>query len=205
MVPRNAPIHRGAGTESETIPITTGPGESAELACPDNSKYYKWDGKPTSAQYYINPKGTPENESCQWGDGSKSVGNWAPVNLGVGFDAVSQKGYISLFPNAPTNPDGKLDFAIELVADDMSGRCKYSKGQYYFSDDYSESSPTKGCTVNAHQLLWRTPDDEILGCTQFGYSYSGAHRELSAHYFFHINHYGPSLYAHVVRSSFPPV
>jgi hypothetical protein len=137
-----------SGTESETIPITTHAGGSAELACPDNGKYYKWDGKPTSAQYYINPKGTPENEACQWGDGSKSIGNWAPVNLGVGFDSASQKAYISLFPNAPTNPDGKLDFVVELVADQMSGRCKYSKGMYYFGDNYSESSPTKGCTAS---------------------------------------------------------
>lgn len=110
--------------------------------------------------------GTPENEACQWGDGSKSVGNWAPVNLGVGFDSVSQKGYISLFPNAPTNPDGKLDFTIELVADDMSGRCKYSNGQYYFGDDYSDSSSTKGCTVSAHKAAMNMMINDTPGCHQ---------------------------------------
>ncbi|KAF2278775.1 SUN-domain-containing protein [Westerdykella ornata] len=135
------------GTEGETIPTTTRPGESVELACPDNSKYFKWLGKPTSAQYYINPKGVPENEACQWGDGSRPIGNWAPVNLGAGYDDASGKAYIPLFPNAPTNPNGKLDFSVELVADDMNGRCKYSKGMYYYGNDYSESSPTKGCTI----------------------------------------------------------
>lgn len=89
-----------------------------------------------------------ESEACQWGDGQKPVGNWAPVNLGVGYDSASQKGYISLFPNAPTNPDSKLDFGVEFVADDMSGRCKYANGQYYSGDNYGQTSKDKGCTVS---------------------------------------------------------
>jgi hypothetical protein len=105
-------------------------------------------GKPTSAQYYINPKGTPEKDACQWGDGSRPIGNWAPVNLGVGYDAQSQKAYISLFQNAPTNEDGKLDFTVELLADDMEGSCMYSKGRFHSGDNYSESSETKGCTAS---------------------------------------------------------
>ncbi|KAF2746254.1 glycoside hydrolase family 132 protein [Sporormia fimetaria CBS 119925] len=136
------------GTESETIPITTQPGESKELACPDNSKYYRWDGKPTSAQYYINPEGVSEDKACEWSDGSRDIGNWAPVNLGAGFDAESQTAYISLFPNAPTNPDARLNFTVELKADaGMSGRCKYFDGRYLSGDNYEDELDPKGCTV----------------------------------------------------------
>jgi hypothetical protein len=119
-----------------------------ELACPDNSKYYQWQGKPTSAQYYVNNKGVTEKDACQWGDGSRPVGNWAPVNLGVGYDAKSQKAYLSLAPNAPTNPDAKLDFNIEFKADDMSNQCKYSNGQYLSGSNFDQ--PQKdGCTVSS--------------------------------------------------------
>lgn len=135
------------GTESETVPVTTQPGETVELACPDNSMYYQWQGKPTSAQYYVNNKGVAEQDACSWGDGSKPVGNWAPVNLGVGYDAKSQRAYLSLAPNAPTNPDAKLDFNIEFKADDMSNQCKYSNGQYLSGSNYDQ--PQKdGCTVS---------------------------------------------------------
>lgn len=74
----------------------------------------------------------------------------------MGYDSNSQKAYISLFPNAPTNPDGKLDFTVELVADDMNGKCKYSNGEYHFGDNYSESSKDKGCTVSSQVPIDRT-------------------------------------------------
>ncbi|KAH7132652.1 hypothetical protein B0J11DRAFT_548491 [Dendryphion nanum] len=136
------------GTESETVPVTTRPGESSELACPDNSKYYHWQGKPTSAQYYINNGGVEESEACQWGDGAKAVGNWAPVNLGVGFNDVDQKGYISLFQNSPTT-NAELDFNVELIADDMNGKCKYSNGRFHYGEKYGEtaSGDNRGCTI----------------------------------------------------------
>jgi SUN family beta-glucosidase len=139
-----------SGTEAETVPITTQPGESLELACPDNNVYYHWQGKGTSAQYYINNKGVSEAKACQWGDGSDDTGNWAPVNLGVGFDGhASQLAYISIFPNKPTNPDAKLDFTVEFVADppeSLIDRCKYSNGHYLAGNDYSKEMPD-GCTV----------------------------------------------------------
>lgn len=75
------------------------------------------------------------------------------MNLGVGYNSGDKKGYISLFPNAPTNPNGKLDFNVELVADDMNGRCKYEGGKYYSGENYGDVSETKGCTVCILQSL----------------------------------------------------
>ena len=130
------------GTESETIPLNTQPGGEYELCNPDQNKYYQWQGAPTSAQYYINNAGVPLNEACDWGVAGSNKGNWAPVNMGVGRggDGVT---YISLFPNAPTNPDGKLNFNIE-VKGDVSGSCGYKNGNYVSGGSVSST----GCTVS---------------------------------------------------------
>jgi hypothetical protein len=69
------------------------------------------------------------------------MGNWAPVNVGVGKTAFGT--FLSIFPNAPTNPDGKLDFTITITGD-VSGKCEYKGGQYY---NNGVVSPT-GCTVS---------------------------------------------------------
>jgi len=61
------------------------------------------------------------------------------MGVGRGTDGVT---YISLFPNAPTNPDGVLDFSIDIVGD-LSGKCSYSNGKYYTQNGESSS----GCTV----------------------------------------------------------
>ena len=150
----NAMLMR-AGTEGETIPITTQPGEITEIACPDSSKYYTWKGLKTSAQYYINPKGVSESDACQWGNGLGDIGNRAPVNLGVGYDSSNKDNlaYIALFQNCPTNCDGKLDFNVEFVSDQMNGKCKYQNGQYYNGDQPSPS----GCTVRIQALYCFRP------------------------------------------------
>lgn len=130
------------GTESETIPLLAGPGSEVELCNPDQTKYYQWGGTGTSAQYYVNPKAVSLEKACDWGGPGDNWGNWAPVNIGVGRagDGVT---YISLLPNAPTNPDGKLDFNIEIKGD-ISGDCSYKNGQYYNGDSPSST----GCTVS---------------------------------------------------------
>ncbi|KAL4974254.1 hypothetical protein BDW66DRAFT_90905 [Aspergillus desertorum] len=127
------------GTESETIPISLNSGETKEVTCPDGSTYYKWEGKTTSAQYYVNPAGTSQEEGCQWGDGSKPVGNWAPINLGVGENNGK---WLSIFQNSPTTTE-KLDFNIKIQGDNLSGSCKYEDGSF-ISDTGSNDS---GCTV----------------------------------------------------------
>ncbi|KAL4992760.1 hypothetical protein BDW68DRAFT_148784 [Aspergillus falconensis] len=127
------------GTESETIPISLNSGETKEVTCPDGATYYKWEGKTTSAQYYVNPAGTSQEEGCQWGDGSKPVGNWAPINLGVGENNGK---WLSIFQNSPTTTE-KLDFNIKIQGDNLSGSCKYEDGSF-ISDTGSNDS---GCTV----------------------------------------------------------
>ncbi|EEH35852.1 SUN domain protein (Uth1) [Paracoccidioides lutzii Pb01] len=128
------------GTESETIPLSSNPGSTLELTCPDAGSYYKWKGMDTSAQYYVNPKGVSIQEGCQWGDGSKPTGNWAPVNLGVGRKNGAV--WISIFQNKPTT-NKKLNFKVEIVGDNLGGKCKYENGMYHGATGSNED----GCTV----------------------------------------------------------
>jgi len=135
------------GTESETVPLNTLGGNTYELTCPDANNYYTWGGAFTSAQYYVNPSGVSEADGCQWGTGTvgvagKNIGNWAPVNIGVGKGPAGTT-YISMFQNKPTNPDGVLDFDITITGD-ISGDCKYKGGKFYNNGVYDPS----GCTVS---------------------------------------------------------
>lgn len=129
------------GLESETIALNVEAGATVEVTCPDASDYYIWEGAPTSAQYYVNPSGYGVEDACKWGEAGTNLGNWAPLNIGVG-KGLSGGTFISLFPNAPTNPDGVLDFNIKITGD-VSGSCSYSGGKYYSN---GAESPT-GCTV----------------------------------------------------------
>ena len=51
---------------------------------PDEDNYFEWEGKLTSAQYYVNPSGGSASSQCIWGTSSGDIGNWAPVNFGAG-------------------------------------------------------------------------------------------------------------------------
>lgn len=129
-----------AGTESETIPLSLGNNDLQPLTCPD-SNYFKWQQKVTSAQYYVNPKGISTKKGCQWGDGSEPIGNWAPINLGVGENNGK---WLSIAQNAPTTNE-KLDFNIKIKGSDLGGSCKYEDGSF-ISDTGSNDS---GCTVRS--------------------------------------------------------
>lgn len=135
------------GTEGETVPLNTMPGKTYPLTCPDADNYYNWRGGKTSAQYYVNPAGVAMKDACQWGSDANPWGNFAPMNLGVGFS--NGRAWLSIFQNSPTT-DAKLEFSVELKGDDMSGSCKYSNGQYC-SD--TGCSSTTGCTVSYLVLL----------------------------------------------------
>ena len=129
------------GTEAETIPLSLGHNELQPLTCPDGDKYFKWQGKTTSAQYYVNPRGTSPEKGCQWGDGSEPIGNWAPVNLGVGSNNGK---WLSIFQNSPTTNE-KLDFNIKIKGDNLSGSCKYENGKFISESGSNDS----GCTVRS--------------------------------------------------------
>jgi hypothetical protein len=142
---KNVPICRTdyPGTESETVPLNTQGGAEYELTCPDANNYYRWGGASTSAQYYINPSGSPVEDACRWNSAGSNLGNWAPVNLGVGKGPGGMT-YISIFQNAPTNPDGVLDFNI-VITGDVSNKCEYRSGTFY---NNGVASPS-GCTVSS--------------------------------------------------------
>lgn len=137
------------GTEAETIPLAASPGGVFPLTCPNGANYFVWEGKSTSAQYYVNNKGVSIQQGCQWGDGSAPIGNWAPMNLGVGYSNGAT--WLSMFKNIPTTT-ANLDFAIEMVGDDLSDTCRYDgKGNFYNSAGLITTG--NGCTVS-HPMNW---------------------------------------------------
>lgn len=138
------------GTESETIPLNCAPGSTNPLTNPLASDYYVWEGAATSAQYYINPAGASVADACQWGTAGSNMGNWAPVNVGVGTTGAGT--FISIFPNAPTNPDGTLDFTITITGD-VSGKCEYKGGKYYNNGVVSPTGCTTGVTAGGSAVF----------------------------------------------------
>ncbi|PVH85864.1 glycoside hydrolase family 132 protein [Cadophora sp. DSE1049] len=131
------------GTESETDFTNVAAGATVDITCPDSKTSYVWQGMATTAQYYINPSGVSVEDGCQWGTPGSNMGNYAPVNVGVGRGSTGET-FISIFPNKPTNPDGVLDFNIKITGG-VSGKCSYEggTGKYY---NNGVESPT-GCTV----------------------------------------------------------
>lgn len=128
------------GTESETVPTEIQSGQTQPLTCPDADSYYTWEGQSTSAQYYLNPPGYDQSQACQWGSPSQPIGNYAPINLGVG----SKNGatFISIQANSPTT-NAPYPGTVEIQGN-ISGSCKYENGQYC-SDAGCNSN---GCTVS---------------------------------------------------------
>jgi len=136
------------GTEGETVPVNALPGQTQPLTCPDAEKYYNWEGGSTSAQYYVNPAGVSVSDACQWGSIDNPWGNYAPLNLGVGYSAG--RAWLAIFQNFPTQKTEHLNFTVEIVGDNLSGNCKYSNGQYCGSTGCSSMG---GCTVRSSQTV----------------------------------------------------
>lgn len=141
------------GTEGETVPLNTLPGSTSNLTCPDADNYYNWEGGHTSAQYYVNPEGVSVQDACQWGSSDNPWGNFAPLNLGVGYS--NGAAWLSIFQNLPTT-SATLDFAVTITGDGLSGTCKYSNGQYCSGENYDSCSSTTGCTVSFLTLFPRS-------------------------------------------------
>jgi len=134
------------GTESETVPVELQPGETEPLANPDASSYYTWLGKGTSAQYYLNPIGTPAEEACKWSSAGSNMGNWAPINFGVGHK--DGKTWLSIFQNKPTT-NTLYEGTVELQGD-ISDKCIYKNGQYCGATGCNAD----GCTVCSFHVFW---------------------------------------------------
>ncbi|QPG73825.1 hypothetical protein FOA43_001140 [Brettanomyces nanus] len=128
------------GTENMVIPTVVDGGSEAILSVVDEDSYYQWEGKKTSAQFYVNNAGVSVEDGCIWGTSGSGVGNWAPLNFGAG--ATGGITYLSLIPN-PNNLDAP-NYNVKIVAYDSSsslnGDCVYEDGVY--NGDGSD-----GCTV----------------------------------------------------------
>lgn len=141
------------GTESETIALNCPAGGTQPLTCPNAATYYTWQGAHTSAQYYVNPAGVSVSDACTWGSSANPWGNWAPLNIGVGYS--NGAAWLSIFQNAPTT-SASLDFSVEIQGENMSGTCRYSNGQYCGGANYDQCSSTTGCTVSCPSLTLAT-------------------------------------------------
>lgn len=128
------------GTENMVIPTIVEAGERQPLTTVDQESYYVWQGKKTSAQYYVNNAGVTKENGCIWGTSGSGVGNWAPLNFGAGY--TNGIAYLSLIPN-PNNRD-PANFRVKIIADgsgsQVSGECSYAYGVY-------NGDQKDGCTV----------------------------------------------------------
>lgn len=136
------------GTEDETVPLNTQPGSENPLTCPDSSTYFKHDGNPTTAQYYVNNRGVPVHEACSWNADGSGKGNWAPTYFGVGQD-MNGKTWLSVSSTKQNNPKSysPLDYVAEIVGDGLSGKCRLKDGKYCSGDNYDNCNDM-GCTVS---------------------------------------------------------
>ncbi|GMG37926.1 unnamed protein product [Ambrosiozyma monospora] len=122
------------------IPTVVEAGGENILTVVDQDTYFEWQGKKTSAQYYVNNAGKSWEDGCVWGNSGDDFGNWAPLNFGAGYtDGIS---YLSLIPN-PNNYDA-ANYNVKIVAYDDSavvqGECVYENGKY-------NGNGSDGCTV----------------------------------------------------------
>jgi hypothetical protein len=124
------------------------PGETKQLAIVDQASYYRsaTEGKGTSRQYYLNPKGVAAEKACQWGNENSPVGNWAPMNVGLGW-APNDMGYFSMFNNAPTQKTATLGYNVVVQGGDMP--CHYDNQKItYGSQVWPAFGPNAlGCTI----------------------------------------------------------
>ncbi|KAL8951262.1 MAG: hypothetical protein Q9222_002764 [Ikaeria aurantiellina] len=136
------------GTEDETVPLNTQPGSTSPLTCPDSTTYFKHDGDPTTAQYYVNNRGVAVHEACSWNTDGSGKGNWAPTYFGVGQD-LSGKTWLSISSTKQNNPKSytPLDYVAEIVGDGLSGKCRLENGKYCSGDNYDDCND-EGCTVS---------------------------------------------------------
>lgn len=127
------------GTENMDIPTVALAGQTTVLTTVDQDSYFQWQGKKTSAQYYVNNAGVSWEDGCTWGSAGSGIGNWAPLNFGAGY--TGGIGYLSLIPN-PNNYDA-ANFNVKITSYNggtVNGECVYENGSY-------NGNGSDGCTV----------------------------------------------------------
>ena len=132
-----------------TFPLTVGPGETGFLANPDLDKYFFWEGKATSAHYYVNKQGVPENEACTWGQEMQGKGNWSPAIIGTSFDdRTMHEGFSSLKQNELCKSE-PLDYDITFTGDGVTSPCAYKRAtNQYCQGGECWDDKSRGCTVS---------------------------------------------------------
>ncbi|EHN01394.1 Uth1p [Saccharomyces cerevisiae x Saccharomyces kudriavzevii VIN7] len=128
------------GSENMVVPTIVDAGSTQPINVIKEDSYYQWQGKKTSAQYYVNNAGVSESDGCIWGTEGSGVGNWAPVVLGAGY--TNGITYLSIIPN-PNNKEAP-NFNIKIEATEgstINGACSYENGVY-------TGSGSDGCTVS---------------------------------------------------------
>ena len=115
------------GTENMVVPTVVSGNETLPLTVPDEDTYFDWEGKLTSAQYYVNLSGGSASSQCIWGTSSGDIGNWAPVNFGAGY--TSGVAWLSIMYN-PLQTSAKLNYNVKIVSQSgtMNGECVYENG-----------------------------------------------------------------------------
>ncbi|KAI5861818.1 SUN-domain-containing protein [Durotheca rogersii] len=131
------------GSESMVIPVDAQPGSTRALANVQSAQYYKWDGKDTTLQYYVNQPGVSVEDGCVWDcdQDHDECGNWAPTIIGVG-EAADGNTYISIFPNKPTSV-AKPRMNIEILGD-VSIPCYFKNGEYAIGENGCTTTIPKG-------------------------------------------------------------
>lgn len=117
------------GSENMDIPTRLTPGSSKPMSVVDEANYYRWQGKQTSAQYYVNNQGVDVEQGCLWGTSSDDVGNWAPVVLGSGYIDGTTWLSISVNPNNKNAPNYNVKIEASGSGSTISQECKYENGQ----------------------------------------------------------------------------
>jgi hypothetical protein len=123
------------------------PGEMQPLAVPPTDFYLSaTENKPTTRQYYLNPKGYNAKSACLWGDASKPLGNWSPVNAGLGWSRNDGLGYFALFNNAPTQTSATLGYNVELTGGNFP--CTYDNSFFHYQGLAGGKAPAVGATAS---------------------------------------------------------
>lgn len=127
------------GSENMVVPLFSTPGSVIELTCPIAATAYKWQGKTTSAQYYVNPQGTPLEDGCIWGKPNGGLGNWSPMIFGAGYqDGIA---WLSIAQNQLNSSPLNFNVKIEGSGGELLGNCKYENGKFY-----GDGATADGCT-----------------------------------------------------------
>jgi hypothetical protein len=122
------------------VPLACTPGSTQTLTVPSADTSYVWEGKSSSAQYYVNKAGVSLKEGCVWGQPNGGKGNWSPVVIGAGYSDNTT--WLSISQNSLNSEP--LDYNIKIVAAEggkISGECRYENGKIY------GQSSGDGCTV----------------------------------------------------------